>query len=257
MSLQAKATHLSIFLHMMFVLCILALGRQSVHEKPPFIISFAIAVDGPANTSPSPAMPVAQQSEARQSEKKEQPLPKEKRALMKPPAKKVEIEPPSPPKKTTPAIEVPKIVEKEATNPENSAPRATDGGTTDPLTTCVEATARSVQEPTKPSPQSGGRGTEPLSLQQLDAPLVVLKQTQPPYPRRARRLNIEGWIRIKFVVDEHGHVDQVTVLDAKPKGIFEQSVLQCVGEWRFQPGTIGGRVVKALLEQTITFKLES
>jgi len=38
--------------------------------------------------------------------------------------------------------------------------------------------------------------------------------------------------------------------------VFEQSVLQCVGNWRFKPGTVKGMAVKAQVEQTITFKLE-
>jgi len=58
------------------------------------------------------------------------------------------------------------------------------------------------------------------------------------------------------VVDEQGTVGQVSVLAAEPEGVFEQSVLRCVAGWRFKPGTIGGVAVKALVEQTITFKLE-
>ena len=59
------------------------------------------------------------------------------------------------------------------------------------------------------------------------------------------------------MVDEQGRVDKVDIVAAKPQGVFEQSVLHCVGSWRFKPATVKGLVVKAQVEQTITFKLES
>ncbi len=95
-----------------------------------------------------------------------------------------------------------------------------------------------------------------FSVGQLDGPLTTLVQIPPVYPHTAKRRNIKGWVKVRFVVDEQGTVGQVTVLAAEPEGIFEQSVLRCVAGWRFKPGTVGGVPVKSLVEQTITFKLE-
>jgi protein TonB len=91
---------------------------------------------------------------------------------------------------------------------------------------------------------------------QLDAPLTALAQIPPIYPLVAKRRNIEGWVTVRFVVDELGQVGRITVLAAEPEGIFEQNVLRCIAGWRFKPGTVGGTPVKSLVEQTITFKLE-
>ena len=101
-----------------------------------------------------------------------------------------------------------------------------------------------------------GNFSETFSVGQLDGPLTTLVQIPPVYPHSAKRRNIEGWVKVRFVVDENGTVDKVRVLAAKPEGVFEQSVLRCVSSWRFKPGTVGGVAVKALVEQTITFKLE-
>nr|WP_321467244.1 energy transducer TonB [uncultured Desulfobulbus sp.] len=98
--------------------------------------------------------------------------------------------------------------------------------------------------------------SESFSVSQLDGPLTTLVQMPPQYPSSARRRNIEGWVKVRFVVDENGTVGDVKVLAAKPSGVFEQSVLRCVSSWRFKPGTVGGVAVKAHVEQTITFKLE-
>lgn len=91
---------------------------------------------------------------------------------------------------------------------------------------------------------------------QLDGPLTVLAKTPPAYPPAAKRQNIEGWIKVKFMVDEQGQVGHISVLAAEPQGVFEQSVLRSIRSWRFKPCTVKGMVVKALVEQTITFKLE-
>lgn len=58
------------------------------------------------------------------------------------------------------------------------------------------------------------------------------------------------------MVDEQGQVDRVTVLDAEPEGTFDQAVLRCISSWRFKPATKDGIAVKAMVEQTLTFKLE-
>jgi len=117
------------------------------------------------------------------------------------------------------------------------------------------ATTKSGQGQAAAKPQ-GANGGGLFTAGQLDGPLTALTKTPPVYPRAAKQRNTEGWIKVKFVVNEQGHVDQVTILDAEPKDVFEQSVLRCLDEWRFKPGTVGGRAVKALVEQTISFKLQ-
>jgi len=117
------------------------------------------------------------------------------------------------------------------------------------------ATTKSGQGQAAAKPQ-GANGGSLFTAGQLDGPLTALTKTPPVYPRAAKQRNTEGWIKVKFVVNEQGHVDQVTILDAEPKDVFEQSVLRCLDQWRFKPGTVGGRAVKALVEQTISFKLQ-
>lgn len=74
--------------------------------------------------------------------------------------------------------------------------------------------------------------------------------------RRPNDAKYQGWIKVKFLIDEHGKVGRIAVLNAEPRGVFEESVLRCISNWRFKPGTVNGVAVKAMVEQTITFKLE-
>jgi protein TonB len=95
-----------------------------------------------------------------------------------------------------------------------------------------------------------------FSVGQLDVPLTTLTRIPPVYPVQARRRGIEGWVKVSFIVDETGRVGDITILDADPKGLFEQSVERCVRCWRFKPGTIEGMPVMAQAQTVIRFELE-
>jgi protein TonB len=97
---------------------------------------------------------------------------------------------------------------------------------------------------------------EAFGLGELDGPLISLGRIPPVYPMAAKRRGIEGWVKVKFVVNEQGGVEGITILDAKPPGIFDQSVTRCVSRWRFKPGTVEGQPVKAWVKTTIRFELE-
>jgi protein TonB len=90
----------------------------------------------------------------------------------------------------------------------------------------------------------------------LDAPLTVLARMPPVYPIGAKHRGIEGWVRVRFVVEEDGRVGRITVMESHPPGIFEKSVSQCVSGWRFKPGTIEGMAVRTWAETTIRFELK-
>ena len=93
-------------------------------------------------------------------------------------------------------------------------------------------------------------------LGDLDHPPRPLVKMPPVYPYKAKRLEIEGYVRIKFLVDDEGTVSQVSVLDASPKGVFEDSVLQTLPSWKFSPGKIVGEPVSSWVVTTIRFELK-
>jgi len=92
---------------------------------------------------------------------------------------------------------------------------------------------------------------------ELDGPLTPLAQVPPVYPLRAKRMGIQGWVKVKFLVTEQGLVDQIEIIESEPEKIFDQSVFRCVSLWRFKPGTVQGEAVKTWVKTTIRFKLES
>ncbi|MFO7962633.1 MAG: energy transducer TonB [Desulfobacterales bacterium] len=100
-------------------------------------------------------------------------------------------------------------------------------------------------------------GLDAYEMGDIDKPISPLAQVPPVYPMRARRLGIEGWVQVKLLVSEKGEVEQVEITESDPKGVFEDSVISCVQNWRFSPGTLYGEPVKTWVQTTIRFNLEN
>jgi protein TonB len=95
-----------------------------------------------------------------------------------------------------------------------------------------------------------------FSTSELDYPLQALVRIPASYPLRARRLGIEGWVKVQFIVTPEGRVRDIKVVAAEPKGVFESSVTRSVSQYRFKPGTVDGSAVAVRVITTIRFKME-
>jgi protein TonB len=96
-----------------------------------------------------------------------------------------------------------------------------------------------------------------FNINQLDQPLITLTRIPPIYPMHAKRMGVQGWVKVRFVVTARGTVEQVTIVDACPQEVFDRSVTHCVSRWRFKPGTVEGMPVNTWAETTVTFQLKS
>jgi protein TonB len=69
---------------------------------------------------------------------------------------------------------------------------------------------------------------------------------QPEYPIEALRAGTTGKVTATFTVNPDGHVTNVRIVKSTPRGVFDGTVKNTVGRWRFQP-------VDASQEVTRTF----
>ena len=74
---------------------------------------------------------------------------------------------------------------------------------------------------------------------------------QPAYPKIAANRKLEGWVEVEFTINTDGWVEEVLVVNAEPKGIFEQNTVDAVYKWKFEPIDIPARA-----RQRIEFKLD-
>ena len=91
----------------------------------------------------------------------------------------------------------------------------------------------------------------------LDQPPRQMVRTPPAYPYSARQRNIEGEVQVKLLVRADGSVANVTILNAKPEGVFETAVKEAVPNWKFTPGKIDGRAVPSWVVTNVVFVLSN
>jgi protein TonB len=90
-----------------------------------------------------------------------------------------------------------------------------------------------------------------------DRDIIPLVRINPDYPPRALSRGIEGYVIVQFTITAAGMVKDVIVVDAKPKGLFDDAAVRAVGRWRYNPKVVEGVAVERRGVQTmITFHLE-
>jgi len=92
---------------------------------------------------------------------------------------------------------------------------------------------------------------------QLDVPPHLLGEIQQIYPARARAADIEGSVTLSLLIDEHGKVDKVSVLDAQPPGYFESAALDMLRGQHFTPALLHNQPVKSRWRTIVRYRLQS
>jgi len=80
-------------------------------------------------------------------------------------------------------------------------------------------------------------------LNATDGEMLPLVNIQPSYPTRAAQRGIEGWCQVSFTVTASGGVENVVVIDAEPRGMFDSSSIRAAERFRFQPRVVNGEPV--------------
>lgn len=112
-------------------------------------------------------------------------------------------------------------------------------------------TARTQQAPTT----TAGTANTATASAAGTHPAVLLRNVPPRYPTTAVRANQEGWVEVAFTVTPEGTVDDVKVVDAEPRHVFDRAATEAVSRWKFQPATQDGNPVPSQDKRRIVFKL--
>lgn len=107
-----------------------------------------------------------------------------------------------------------------------------------------------------------GRGERPklmapMKVAKLDSELIPMVQIKPAYPEKAKRMGVEGAVKVSLEVNEAGEVQNIEILESNPEGVFDASVRKALRRWKFRPKTVDGRAVPQTGVLTLTFKLEN
>lgn len=79
----------------------------------------------------------------------------------------------------------------------------------------------------------------------------------PRYPSRALAKGIEGFVELRFDVNETGATRNIQVVRAEPAGYFEDAAIAAAERWKFQPKTENGKAVYfSGLSKLVTFEMQ-
>jgi len=85
----------------------------------------------------------------------------------------------------------------------------------------------------------------------LDPGPRPLSDIEPDYPDMAHLR--EGVVVLRLLISERGAVDNVAVVRAEPRGIFEQAAIDAFSKARFSPGLAAGTPVKSQITVEVQF----
>jgi protein TonB len=89
-----------------------------------------------------------------------------------------------------------------------------------------------------------------------DGDATPIFRQEPKFPTKAARDGIEGWVQLRFDINELGNVENVSVIDAKPKRIFDREAKKALKKWRYNPKVVDGKAIKQIgLTVQLDFKL--
>lgn len=89
----------------------------------------------------------------------------------------------------------------------------------------------------------------------LDEQPHPLQEVWLNYPAHAVALDLQGWVRLLLLIDETGQIRHLQVLDASPKGIFDEAALDAFRFVPFAPAKRAGLAVKSRMTLKVDFKL--
>jgi protein TonB len=84
-----------------------------------------------------------------------------------------------------------------------------------------------------------------------DQDVLPLVRIAPDYPARAAARGIEGWVIVEFTITPTGSVRDPMVIEAQPKGVFDDAALKAIARWRYNPRVEGGVAVERVGVRTI------
>jgi protein TonB len=74
-----------------------------------------------------------------------------------------------------------------------------------------------------------------------DGDATPIVRIEPKYPMQAARDGKEGWVKLSFTINEIGGVEDVKIMDSKPKRVFDKEARRALRKWKYKPKVVDGK----------------
>ncbi len=101
----------------------------------------------------------------------------------------------------------------------------------------------------------GGANGVVMTDDTVDDPPRATFQAPMVYPPRAKAKGVKGYVVLSLLIGVTGEIEQVTVIESYPEGVFDDAALQGVNQWKFSPAMYQGKAVRAWARQRVRFDL--
>lgn len=81
--------------------------------------------------------------------------------------------------------------------------------------------------------------------------VIPFNTRRPNVPEVAWQNKVNGWVLVAFSVTPQGHTRDVRVLDANPRGVFEEKVIAAVQDWQYRLSFSGKDRANVILTQKV------
>jgi protein TonB len=107
--------------------------------------------------------------------------------------------------------------------------------------------------------ESGGPSTgfKLGNMMTRDGDATPIVRIEPQYPISAARDGKEGWVQLSFTINELGGVDDVSIIEAEPRRVFDREAIRALKKWKYKPKIVDGKPLKQTgMKVQLDFTLE-
>lgn len=96
-------------------------------------------------------------------------------------------------------------------------------------------------------------GLEIFELGDVDSPPQPRTKIEFSYPSAAKRKGITGIVKVEYIVNENGRVEQINIVDS-PDRSLSNATTEVLERTRFEPAQKAGRAVKVRMRAAIPYR---